>query len=314
VPLGLIETYWGGTPVEAWMSLRAIGEDPGLMPIFANWSRSVESYPDQLATYERTLAAWNEQSAKAKAEGKPATPRPAAPNGPGGLKTPTGLYNGMIAPIVPYPIKGAIWYQGEGNANANSFAVYARAFNAMVKDWRRAWGVGDFPFFWVQLPNYQANGFWAELREQQRQSLSLSNSGMVVSIDVGNPANLHPTNKVEIGTRMGLLARGTVYGEKVTWSGPMYRNAAREAAGMRVWFDHTEGGLTAKGGELKGFEVAGPDRKFVPAAARIDGTSVLVTNPSVAEPLYVRYGWADAPECNLYNGGGLPASPFRSEN
>jgi sialate O-acetylesterase len=314
VPLGIIESFWGGTAVEAWMSLRAIGDDPGLMPIFANWARTVENYPNQLAAWDRRVATWNEQVTKARTEGKPEPPKPPVPAGPGGLNTPTGLFNGMIAPIVPYPIKGAIWYQGESNANADRFQVYSRAFTAMIRDWRRAWGVGDFPFLWVQLPNYKTNGYWPDLREQQRQSLSLTNTGMVVSIDVGNPTNLHPTNKVEIGTRMSILARGMVYGEKIAWSGPMFRSAAREGADMRVWFDHTDGGLTAKGGPLQGFEVAGPDRKFVPAESRIDGTSVVVRSAGVPDPVYVRYAWADAPECNLYNAAGLPASPFRSGN
>ena len=315
VPIGIIETFWGGTPVEAWLSLRGIGADPALMPIFSEWGKTEEAWPVTSANYEKQLAAWNEASAAAKASAATVPAKPALSEvRPGGAYTPAGLYNAMIAPFTPFPIKGAIWYQGETNAsgNPNGAPLYARAFQQMIRDWRRAWGEGDFPFLYVQLANYKASPAWADLREAQRQTLSLANTGMAVTIDIGIPGNIHPTNKQDVGLRLALAARVVAYGEKIEDSGPTFRLSARESAGLRVWFDHTTGGLTAKGGAVKGFEVAGADRKYVAADARIDGASVVVSNAEVAVPVYVRYAYADNPDCNLYNGEGLPASPFRS--
>jgi sialate O-acetylesterase len=302
VPMGIIESFWGGTPVEAWMSLRAIGDDPALMPIFSEWAKSLDAWPTATAMYETRLKSWKEGTPK---PGKPET-------GPGGSWQPAGLYNAMIAPLAPYPIKGAIWYQGESNASVARAPIYARAFQGMIRDWRRVWGEGDFPFFFVQLANYKANPTWPDVREAQRQTLSLANTGMAVTIDVGNPTNIHPTNKQDVGMRLALAARAVAYGEKIEYSGPMYRQSAREGEVLRVWFDHAVG-MTAKGGELKGFEVAGQNGKFSPAAARIEGSTVVVSSGDVTAPVFVRYAWADNPECNLYNSAGLPASPFRSE-
>jgi sialate O-acetylesterase len=314
VPMGIVESFWGGTPVESWISLHGIGEDPALMPIFGGWARSLEAWPIVETRYKHRLDQWT-ASSQATTAGSAAQPKPGKPEtGPGGAYTPTGLYNGMIAPLTPYPIKGAIWYQGESNANPNpnGAALYARAFQAMIRDWRRVWALGDFPFLYVQLANYKANPAWPDLREAQRQTLSLANTGMAVTIDVGNPTNIHPTNKQDVGLRLALAARAVAYGEKLTYSGPLFRQAVREGNTLRVFFDETGAGLTAKGGTLKGFEIAGPDRRFTAAEAHIEGGAVVVSSPAVQSPLLVRYGWADNPDCNLYNAEGLPASPFRS--
>jgi len=315
VPIGIIETFWGGTPVEAWMSMHAIGADPALMPIFSEWAKAEEAWPAAEAAYQKQLNDWKLASEAAKAGGATVPAQPATPNmRPDGPYLPAGLYNAMIAPFTPFPIKGAIWYQGEANANANpnGASLYARAFQAMIRDWRRAWGEGDFPFLFVQLANFKASPAWADLREAQRQTLSLANTGMAVTIDIGNPDNVHPTDKQDVGLRLALAARVIAYGEKIEDSGPTLRKAVREGAGLRVWFDHTTGGLVAKGGAVKGFEIAGADRKFAAADARIEGGSVVVSNMAVAAPVYVRYAYADNPDCNLFNGEGLPASPFRS--
>ncbi len=315
VPVGIIETFWGGTPVEAWMSLHAIGADPALMPIFSEWAKAEEAWPGAEANYQKQLNDWKLASEAAKAGGATVPVQPAMPNmRPDGPFLPAGLYNAMIAPFTPFPIKGAIWYQGEANANANAngASLYARAFQAMIRDWRRAWGEGDFPFLFVQLANFKASPAWADLREAQRQTLSLANTGMAVTIDIGNPDNVHPTDKQDVGQRLALAARVIAYGEKIEDSGPTLRKAVREGAGLRVWFDHTTGGLVAKGGAVKGFEIAGADRTFVAADARIEGGSIVVSNAAVAAPVYVRYAYADNPDCNLFNGDGLPASPFRS--
>jgi sialate O-acetylesterase len=223
----------------------------------------------------------------------------------------------MIAPLVPYAIRGAIWYQGESNASMNQAALYRRLFQTMILDWRRRWAEGPFPFLFVQLANYAKTGpqsAWPELRESQAAALELVHTGMAVALDVGDPQDIHPRNKQEVGRRLALAARGLVYGETLVYSGPLFRQVTREGARLRVWFDHTGGGLAVRGGgELKGFEMAGPDRQFVPASAMIDGRTVVVSSPRVAEPVAVRYGWADDPENNLINAEGLPAAPFRFE-
>ncbi len=181
----------------------------------------------------------------------------------------------------------------------------------MIRDWRQAWGEGDFPFLFVQLANFKTGGMWPELREAQLQTLSLANTGMAVAIDIGNPNDVHPRNKQDVGLRLGLAAMAITYGEKVEYSGPLYRTSVPEGNALRVWFTHAEG-LMAKGARPQAFEIAGVDRKYVPAEAHIDGQTIVVSSSSVPAPVYVRYGWSDNPSCNLYNGAGLPASPFRS--
>jgi sialate O-acetylesterase len=193
--------------------------------------------------------------------------------------------------------------------------VYSRLLQTLIGDWRQAWGEGDFPFLIVQLANFNAgpNNAWPELRDAQRQALALKNTGMAVAIDIGERNDIHPKNKQDVGLRLALAARVIAYGEKIESSGPLYRQTTLADHALRVWFDHVGEGLTAKGGgTLKGFEIAGADRKFQAAEARIDGTTVVVASPGVPSPLYVRYGWADNPEVNLYNTAALPASPFQS--
>jgi len=312
VPIGLISTSWGGTPADTWTSLDAIGADASLMPVFAEWAKMMDAQSVGLLRWQKQLRKWEDDVARAKAEGKPEPPRPWAPN-QGQSWRPAGLFNAMIAPLTPFPIRGAIWYQGESNSSPERAPLYAHLFQAMIRDWRRAWGVGDFPFYFVQLANFKAgpNNRWPEVREAQRDTLALANTGMAVTIDIGNPDDIHPRNKQEVGARLARWALANVYGQQIESSGPLFRQATRDAAGMRVWFDHAAG-LNARGGTLTGFEIAGGDRKFVPAEARIDGSSLVVSSAQVEHPEYVRYGWSDNPSCNLYNAARLPASPFRS--
>jgi sialate O-acetylesterase len=314
VPIGLISTSWGGTPADAWTSLDAIGADASLMPVFEEWAKMMDAQPAALLRWEKQLRKWEDDVAHAKADGKPEPPRPWAPN-QGQSWRPAGLFNGMIAPLTPFPIRGAIWYQGESNSSPERAPLYAHLFQSMIRDWRRAWGLGDFPFYFVQLANFKAgaNNRWPEVREAQRDTLALANTGMAVTIDIGNPDDIHPRNKQDVGGRLARWALANVYGQNIEYSGPLFRQATRDANGMRVWFDHAAG-LNAHGGALSGFEIAGGDRKFVPAEARIDGSSVLVSSAQIEHPEYVRYGWSDNPSCNLYNSAGLPASPFRSHD
>ncbi len=245
-------------------------------------------------------------------------PQPQEPAGVWNSWTPTGLYNAMIAPLIPYGIKGAIWYQGESNAG-RAFQ-YRTLFPAMIKCWREAWGEGDFPFFWVQLANYMdrvpqpADSEWAELRESQSMTLSLPKTGQAVIIDIGDAKDIHPKNKQDVGLRLAMAARHVAYGDKaVAPSGPLYRALKVEGDKAVLTFAFTNGGLVAKGGKLEGFAVAGEDRKFVWADATINGATVVVSSPRVPNPVAVRYGWANNPAANLYNGVGLPASPFRTD-
>ena len=308
VPVGVIDSTWGGTVAEAWTRVTALGEDAALAPVFASWGRMTERESDALLRDKDE----QRQREEAKAQGKPEPQFPWHPQllswGPG------MLWNGMIAPLTPFPIRGAIWYQGESNSKLERAPLYGRVFRTLIEDWRRKWGEGDFPFLFVQISNFKsdANVDWATVREQQRRTLELNDTAMAVTIDIGNPDNVHPTDKVDVGLRLALAARALSYGEDISYSGPMFRQATPEGNAIRVWFDHHAKGLAAKGGALTGFEVAGADGKFVAATATIDGNTAVAQSPAVAEPVYVRYGWANSPECNLFNGEGLPASPFTS--
>lgn len=243
---------------------------------------------------------------------------PPAPRPPGNWSRPTGLFNGMVAPLIPYAMRGVIWYQGE--SNAPRAWQYRTLFPAMIEDWRRLWQQGDFPFLYVQLANFLARkpepdeDTWAELRDAQLATLRVPNTAMASAVDIGEAGDIHPRNKQDVGRRLSRAARALAYGEDVEWSGPLYSGMSVEGNAIRVRFTHTKGGLTAPGGELKGFAIAGKDRKFVWADARIEGDTVVVSSPQVEDPVAVRYGWAINPEITLYNGEGLPASPFRTDD
>lgn len=312
VPIGLIETYWGGTAAEAWTSLHSLAADPALMPVFAARAKAVDDEAEARLWRSKEDRELQQAIAQAKAEGRPVPSRPYHPDFQ--AWAPGALYNAMVAPLTPFAIRGVIWYQGEANSGADRAYLYARVFQTMIRDWRAAWGEGDFPFLFVQIANWNTSpeGLWPEVRESQRQALALKNTAMAVIIDTSDGTDLHPKNKQDVGLRLALAARATVYGEKIEYSGPMFRQMATEDRALRLWFDHATGGLVAKGDVLKGFEVAGDDGKFVVADAHIDGTSVVVSSSTVPAPVAVRYGWAPNPDCNLYNRDGLPASPFRS--
>ena len=306
VPIGVIESVVGGTPAEAWTSMDALTATPALMPVFAARAHMM----DDMGTVH--LQEQQEAAAAAAARARGETP-PEAPWHPTPADwDPAALFNAMIAPLTPLPIRGVIWYQGESNTDAERAPVYQQLFAAMIEDWRAQWKQADLPFLFVQIANYRSADAWPAVREAQRRTLELADTGMAVTIDIGDPGNIHPTDKQDVGYRLSLWARNLAYGESVEDSGPLFREAVPENGTMRVWFTHDPTGLKIKGGALQWFEVAGADGKFAPAQAHIDGDTVVAASSSVAEPVAVRYGWAAAPDCNLFNGDGLPASPFTS--
>jgi len=307
VPVGVIDSTWGGTVAESWTRLTALGEDASLAPVFASRGRMTDHEADRQVEEEDE----RRQRDEVVAQGKPAPQfswHPALASWGPGL-----LWNGMIAPLTPLPIRGVIWYQGESNSALERVHLYDRIMRTLIEDWRGQWGIGDFPFLFVQISNFKSSPAedWASLREQQLKTLQMRKTAMAVTIDIGNPDDVHPTDKVDVGLRLARAARALTYGEAIEYSGPLFRQATPESSSIRVWFDHAKG-LTAKNGDVMGFEVAGTDGKFSRAAAKVDGETVVAASPDVATPVLVRYGWANSPQCNLFNNEGLPASPFTS--
>ncbi len=309
VPVGIIESDWGGTVAEAWTSMDALASDAALMPVFASRGQMMDAEAENLLSDPIHQA----EIAKAKSAGLPAPKFPWHPLEQ--MWAPAQLYNAMIAPITPYAIRGVIWYQGESNSKLNRAPSYERLFQTLIRDWRNQWALGDFPFLYVQISSFTSDATedWAMIREAQLHALQLRNTAMAVSIDIGNPDDVHPRDKVDVGHRLAVAARAMVSREPVEYSGPLVRQVTREDHSLRVWFDHAAR-LQSKGGPPTSFEVAGAGGKFVPAEARIDGQTIVVSSASIATPVKVRYGWANSPNCNLFNGEGLPASPFQRES
>jgi len=306
VPVGLIHSSWGGSPAEVWISKPVLSANPELKVILDNYEKAV-------AAYQKAMAKYKEAVKEAKKKGKRVSiRRPRAP------WKPCTLYNGMIAPLLPYAIKGVIWYQGE--SNAARAAQYRRLFPTLIQNWRRDWRLGDITFLAVQLAPFMpikpepSESNWAELREAQLLATRLlPRVGLAVITDVGNQHDIHPKKKEPVGARLALAARGIAYGEKITYSGPIYKCMDIVGDKIILHFDFVGKGLVAKGGPLKGFAIAGEDHKFVWADAKIKGDTVVVWSKKVPRPVAVRYGWADFPTGNLWNKDGLPASPFRTD-
>jgi len=324
VPVGLINSSYGGTPIEAWTSQRASEKLEEYPTIMASW-REAEAVPFDAASAqtrnEEALAKYKEQAAADKAAGKPAKRAPEKIVDPRlHWRHPANLFNGMIAPVVGYGIRGVVWYQGESNASGKFPAAYGHQLVALVQDWRRRWGT-ELPFAWVQLPDFHApqkepseNTGWNAVRDGMQKTLSLPRTGMAITLGCGEAGDVHPKNKQAVGHRLALWALSQVYAKEGPASGPIVADHAINGSEVAVVFQHTDGGLKAKDGELKGFAIAGADRKFVWAKARIDGDQVIVSSPEVTAPVAVRYAWADNPVWTLQNGAGLPAAPFRTDD
>ena len=317
MPIGLINSSVGGTPIESWIPPEAQYASEALKPFFAAAKITAANFDAVAAQkkYERDLATWNEAVAKAK-DSKQVPRKPVNM-----VEVQTrwsdvgGLFNGKIAPLIPFTIRGAVWYQGEANAGSDKARFYQYQLPLLITEWRRRWGY-DFPFAWVQLPNLALGGRdWPLVREGMLKTLAVPNTGMTVNIDIGDPQEIHAKNKQEIGRRLSLWALAEVYQHhEIAWSGPLFTAFEKKGCNLIIRFAHTDGGLVAKTMELRGFMIAGEDREWRPATARIDGDKVIVTNPDITDPVAVRYAWENNPTCTLYNAAGLPASPFRTDD
>lgn len=320
VPVGLIACNWGGTPAEAWTSREALAANPQLKHYIESFDTRLKTFDAVRAeeAYKQALAKYKEAAAAAKAEGKPA-PRPPARQIRSNQNSPTTLYNGMLASIIPYGIKGAIWYQGE--SNASRAAEYYALYPTMIQDWRKQWGY-DFTFLASQLAPFQgvqgSQGVdYAEVRDALFQATkTLPKVGVAVITDAGDERDIHPQQKEPVGARLALAALAIEYGKDTPHSGPLYKSHTIDGDKVTITFDHVHGGLVCKGDELHGFTVCGEDQKFHPAQAKIDGDKVVVTCSMVSKPVAVRFGWVNfaKPELNFFNKAGLPAVPFRTDN
>jgi sialate O-acetylesterase len=317
VPVGIVNSTWGGTAIEAWLDRFTLQGTAAWPAIDARWQEGLAEFEERKVNHPLEMAAWREAEEKARATKTPnPLPRPRAPVGPGTPYAPAGLFNGMIAPLQPFALRGAIWYQGESNWHRP--AEYAGLFPAMIRAWRAQWGTDDLPFYFVQLAGYQvpddpSGRGWAWLREAQTAALALPATGMAVAIDIGDPKDIHPRNKQEVGRRLALLARTGVYELPGDAHGPVFASVQREGAALRVQFRHVTDGLTAEKKPPQALEIASADRKFYPATGRIERDTLIVSAPEVREPVAVRYAWSNHPEANLFGGNGLPVAPFRSD-
>lgn len=312
IPVGLVHTSWGGTPAESWTRREILAADEDFTPILKRFDKAVAQYPEAIEEYKtKTLEDWKQKAEQAKAEGKEAPRRPNPPLGPDNPWRPAGLYNAMIAPLIPLAIEGAIWYQGE--SNAGRAWQYQKLFPAMINNWRADWGRGDFPFYFVQIAPYTGQN--PDIREAQLMTFkTVANTGIVVTTDIGDPKDIHPRNKQDVGRRLALWALSKNYGLKdIVPSGPIYREMKVEGDKIRVFFDFAGNGLLARNGDLTHFTIAEEGKDFVPAKAIIDGSTVVVSAEGVKAPVAVRFAWENAPEPNLFNKEGLPASPFRTD-
>lgn len=298
VPIGLVHNGTGGTPTEAWISRETLSRNPTLKPLLDNWLEN-----ELVSSFCRNRVRSNFLSM---------TDQEIVSSGVRHPYHPGFMYESAIASLAPFAMRGVIWYQGE--SNTHHVALHDQLFPLLIGEWRRVWGQGDFPFLYVQLPSLEGGVEWPEFRESQRRALRIPNTGMAVTIDTGDPRDVHPREKREVAHRLALLARGIAYREEVEYSGPKLQTATFAGQHVRLHFSHTTGGLMARDNEaLMGFELAGKDDVFMPAEARTDGADIVVVSSQVAESAAVRYGFAPYPRCNLVNGAGIPASPFRAQ-
>lgn len=316
VPIGLIDNAWGGSAAEAWVRRDVLEKDGRFDELMAWWKKEEASYD-----YEGLLADWEERVAEWEAKKEGGNPPPRPRNIMIGQHRPANIYNGVLHPTIGYGIRGVIWYQGE--ANAGRAYQYRDLFPLMIQHWRDEWGQGAFPFYYVQLADFRAeseepgDSDWAELREAQTMTMDrLPNVGEAVIIDVGEGRDIHPRNKQTVGDRLARWALANDYNKDIQFRGPTYRSMTIEGNKITLTFDHVGQRLYAfDTQEPQGFTIAGEDRKFVPAQAKIIGTNQMeVWSDQVQNPVSVRYAWANNPVCNMYSRDGLPMTPFRTDD
>lgn len=318
LPVGLINSSVGGTPIESWISPEAQRASAELKPYFETLQKESADFDvvKAKAAFEKQMTAWKGAVKKARAEGKPV---PRAPRDPVAMRERKGnvggLFNGKISPLIPYAIRGALWYQGEANSNGDKGRFYQHQLPLLVKDWRTRWDV-EFPFAWVQLPNFVSNrDGWMLVREAALKAVqSVPKSGMAVTLDVGEAKDIHPKNKQAVGSRLARWALGSVYGRAGATSGPLPVKHEVKGSEIVVTFVHANEGLVLKAAATSGFVIAGADKVWHPAEARIEGTTIILSSKAVTQPLAARYAWAEMPDVTLWNGAGLPASQFRTDD
>jgi len=324
VPVGLIDNAWGGSACEAWVRRDLLASDERYTQLLERWAETEKTYDPRKATaeFEARMAEWNEAEQKARAAGQQPPPKPQQPGNPlTGNARPANIYNGMVSPIIGYGMRGVIWYQGE--TNVGRAYQYRSLFPLMIGSWREEWNEGDFPFYWVQLADFRdekpepAESDWAELREAQTMTMSaLPNTGEAVIIDLGEAQDIHPRNKQDVAKRLARWALVRDYGLSAVYRSPVYKSMEKQGGKIILTFDHIGGGLkTFDTRDVRGFAIAGSDKKFVWAKASIVAPDrVEVWSDEAADPAAVRYAWADNPVCNLRNREGLPVTPFRTDD
>ena len=318
VPVGLINTSVGGTPIESWVSAEAQSSDPETKANFDAKMKDYLAFDEAKAPelFKKQTAIWKAAVAKAKANGTPfVTPAPKDPLAMRKLKGgPAGLFNGKVVNLVPYTLRGMLWYQGEGNAG--NAGLYDKQLAQLVTSWRTLWA-DEVPFAWVQLPNYRDSDSesWPRIRESMMKVLALPKTGMAITIDIGDPKDIHPKNKQDVGKRLSFWALSTVYGKNVAAiSGPLPAGHKVEGSSIRISLNHADGLKTRDGAAPRGLLIAGADKVWKPASGEIKGSDLIVSSPEVSAPVAARYAWAENPSCNLVNGAGLPATSFRTDD
>ena len=314
VPIGLINSSYGGTAIENWISEEVLASFPELKSIFSNYEKALKAFPNNYEEYKKNelklLAQYAIDSAFASNQHKELPRKPSPPMSPAERGGPSGLWNTMISPLIPFAIKGCVWYQGE--ANGSRGLQYRTLLPALIRNWRQKWSMGDFPFVIIQIPGWK--GHSPELREAQLLTTqTVTNASMTVITDCDDTLDVHPGNKEPVGIRASLQARALAYGEKLEFSGPIYQSMKIKGSQIILNFAHTGSGLIAQNGALQDFVIAGEDKKFIPAKAIISNNEVIVFADGIEKPVAVRMGWRLCPQVNLYNKEGLCASAFRTD-
>ena len=320
VPVGLIDNAWGGSAAEAWMKRETIAANEKLVPLIDRWVQKEQGLEAARAEFATKTQEWKEAAAKAEAEGKPAPSKPLDPDWEmKGNQRPGNIHSGAVTPSIGYGIRGVIWYQGE--SNSGRAYQYRELFPLLIRSWRQEWGIGDFPFYWVQLADFgmeKPGSSWAELREAQTMTMkAVPNVGEAVIIDIGEGKDIHPKNKQDVAKRLARWALAETYKiPGIPCRSPLYKSMEKQGGRILLSFDHVTGGWRPFDVQTPlGFTIAGEDRNFVAATAAIlpDGR-IEVSSEQVADPVAVRYAWSDNPVCNMYSGAGLPLTPFRTDD